>query len=103
MAVPKVRGLSRDLDQIQERTDRGIAESVPSWIRDGRSIQGVAIASSAVTRVLHKLGRRPNGWTLQRVVSTGGDVRLVETTSDDNAINILNGGSNACTIDLWVW
>lgn len=103
MGVPKVRGLSRDLDQIQERTDRGILEAVPAWIRDGRSIQGVAVDSSAVTRVLHKLGRRPNGWMLQRVVATSHDVQLVELSSDANAISLLNGGSAACTIDLWVW
>jgi len=110
--VPKVRGLSPELDKLQERTDRGIQANVPQWLLDGHLIEqdrgGLTTTDlelpAGVTKLKHGLGRAPAGWVVLRAQYPGapGPV-LTEQFSDKNSLNLVHTGPDVLKVKIWVF
>lgn len=93
-ADDNVKGQSEMLDALRRL--------LPRFLRDGNLVTVAVVAGT--NRILHKLGRVPNGFVLLNAV--GGapiEYPVTLTTSTNTASELyLDFGSEA-TVTLWVW
>ena len=98
--------LADALTRRQEQSERDTDKARGNVTNESRSIRNVTIPSSASTpntvRILHRLGRVPNGYTIQRVRS-GGPPEFTESSVDARAITLEGTKTGTTVVDILVY
>lgn len=97
--IAKVYGVDRVLHRIQQNVDSATKEARSNPENRGRLVEGVSIPAAGDVTVMHKLGRKPRGYTERKKVS--GAPAYTEKLSTSRFIILT--GTSAGVIDLWVF
>jgi len=106
--LPEIKGgFGRGVDVAQRQSQQYTDTKVPDWIKSGARIKDVKFASGETeVTVQHKLQRKIEGWSMQRLRQSAGDFNVIyEVSSDEATIRLARDAQNAdpCTLDLWVF
>lgn len=83
-------------------SEEELKAKIPDWIRNGRFLRGINLASGD-NRIVHGLGHRPRGWVVTRLIESSATDYPAEPIAASDEVQLTLNSTDAMTVDLWVW
>lgn len=97
--IQKLHGVPRELQEIQQNVAIATEAARRNPENGARVIENVEIPASGNVRIAHKLGKKPQGYSITRV-RTGAPV-FTEGSQTSRFTELV--GTSAAVVDLKVW
>jgi hypothetical protein len=97
----RVKAESQQVELVQDSLEKTLREYTRRPENDTQAVENITLTSGRVNLLVHKLGRAPRGWSIERMSNVFAEVSEKTATTDDKYLALIT--TDTVTVSMVIW